>query len=150
MMQEIIRLRNIQPCDAVELTATAYDTIVENFVGMNIQAASHILSGPGRSFDLISSGNLIASQFPPAGVLVPADTPVILHLESDGSQPLVFVPDLIGQNLEFAREVLLQSGFAVRTIYKDPNNESTNFTVHSQTGAGFMFPEGTTILLTIQ
>lgn len=150
MMQEIIRLHNIQPCDNVELVTTNYYKIVENFVGMNIQAATHILSGPGRSFDLVNSGNIVASQFPPAGVLVSDHTPVILYLEANENQPLIYVPDLTGQDLDFAREVLLQSGFAVRTIYKDENGKNANFTVYNQTGAGFGFPEGTTILLTIK
>ncbi|MCL2854242.1 MAG: penicillin-binding transpeptidase domain-containing protein [Defluviitaleaceae bacterium] len=151
MMQEIIRLRNIPPCYGIEAAATTDgNIIIDNFVGMHVRPATHILSGQNFDFQLTGSGNMVVSQFPPAGVRASSDTFVVLHLEDDGSEALIFVPDLVGQSSEFAAEVLTQSGFFHRIRRNYPSYENGHFIVHSQTAPGLFLPENTTILLTVR
>ncbi|MDR2166222.1 MAG: hypothetical protein LBE35_00050 [Clostridiales bacterium] len=148
MATEIIRLRAIAPCTAVETPGILHESeFVENFVGMGVQQAINHLNSLGRAFDFNGGGNFVASQFPPAGVRATGDTPIVLHLGDDGRAPLVVVPDVIGQPVDFAREILTQSGFVPRVIYSDLAHENPDAAVYQQMARGLSLPTGTDILI---
>ena len=149
MMSEIIAIRGMLPDTQTTQAANLPQTeFVENFVGMGVQQAINRLNTLGRGYTFIGSGNVVASQFPPATTRSVSDSPIILHLESDGTTPLTPVPDVVGQPLNFAREILEQSGFTPR-IFRY-NLEEEGETVHAQTGQGVALPAGTDILITIR
>jgi len=148
MMAEIIRLRNIPPCTHVTAGGLLHDAdIVESFIGMDVQAAINRLNTIGRPFEFSGSGNFVATQFPPAGVRSAITTPLVLHLGDDGRAPLVAVPDVVGQPLDFAREILITSGFVPRNSFSV--HDGTN-TVYDHLGRGLSLPAGTDVLLNIR
>jgi stage V sporulation protein D (sporulation-specific penicillin-binding protein) len=149
MAMEIIRLRAMTPCTAVEAAGIFQESeLVENLVGLSVQEAINLLNAMGRAYIFSGSGNFVASQFPPAGVRAMSETPVVLHLGDDGTVPLIPVPDVIGQPVDFAREILIQSGFTPRVSYLAPAADAA--TVHEQTGQGLSLPRYTDILIKVR
>ncbi|MCL2353267.1 MAG: penicillin-binding transpeptidase domain-containing protein, partial [Defluviitaleaceae bacterium] len=110
MVQEIIRLNNIPPDleGATQQETIPESEIVGNFVGLPVQQAINAIGVTGRGYTLAGSGNIVLSQFPPAGVRASMDFDLVLYLTPDGETPLVAVPDVIGQPLSFARDLLEQ------------------------------------------
>ena len=148
MMSEIIRIRSLSPCVIVAEPGTLHESeFVESFVGMNVQDAINRLNAIGRPHELSGSGSFVATHFPPAGVRSTGNTPIILHLADDGRAQLIPVPDVVGQPLYFARELLISSGFVPRNAFTELDGAGI---VYAQTGAGLALPAGTDIVINIR
>ena len=148
MMAEIIRIRNLPPCNNVATASTLHESeIVESLIGLDLQEAINRLNTTGRPYEISGSGSFVQTQFPPAGVRSAITTPLVLHLDDDGRTALVPVPNVIGQPLDFAREILIASGFVPRNNFSVHEGENI---VYAQSGSNLSLPAGTDILLNIR
>ncbi|MCL2169839.1 MAG: penicillin-binding transpeptidase domain-containing protein [Defluviitaleaceae bacterium] len=146
MMEEIIRLHSIPPCNIIQQGNLPETEFVPDLIGLGVQEAMNQLNIQGRPFDINSSGNIVQTQFPPAGVRAALHTPVTLHLQNNESLPIFPVPTVTGQPVDFAREILLDAGFVPRVVHTVPGGDE----VYAQLAENLMLPAGTEILIFVR
>jgi len=127
---------------------------IENFVGLTVQQAVSRLNALGFDYEFIgTAGNVISSQFPTAGARATSNgLTVVLNLFDDGSVSLHEVPNVIGQSVDFARDLLIRAGFVPRVVYEthigyDQIHNDISATIIGQSAANIRLPQGTEILL---
>jgi eukaryotic-like serine/threonine-protein kinase len=135
---------------------------IPNFVGMTLDAARALASKRGITLDTSQSvpgnpPNTIGSQDVTAGTSVDRNAIVRVVVNSgmpnaappaEGSSgPSVTLPNVVGQDLDSARQTLTQSGFqfAVRYIVQSANNG----TIVAQTPPAGDVPQGETVMLSL-
>lgn len=160
---EIIRLRNIPPNQDIDLPnilSINNFTIVENYVGMDIASVVSRLNSLGLSYEFIgSSGTHIDSQFPSPCNHINNNTPIILNI-SGSSTYTAPIPYVVGLNIDFASEVMLQAGFLPRVVLINPRyglysyinieNNITQRIVSSQKMHSIHLPTHTEVLLFVE
>ena len=153
--QEIIRLRSIPPTIVPETFGVIHEPeFIENFVGLTVQEAVSRLNFLGINYEFIGvGGNVISSQFPAAGSRAAGGgTTVVLNLFDNGSETLFEVPDVVGFDLEFARNLLLHAGFFPRIVFDnhvgyDRGGLDVEAVITAQSVNNLRLPLGTEILL---
>ncbi|MCL2397773.1 MAG: penicillin-binding transpeptidase domain-containing protein [Defluviitaleaceae bacterium] len=155
--QEIIRLRGLAPTTATEAPGTAHTSdFIEDFVGLTVQSAVARLNQLGINHEFVGAGgNIISSQFPTAGSRSTGSVTIMLNTTNDGTATLHEVPDVIGQPVTFAREILSAAGFAPRIVYDTlpdytESTDEVDSIVIDQSARGTRLPAGTEILLRTQ
>ena len=156
MALEIMRLRNILPSEAAESLIMAQNyQVVEDFVGMPVRQAVTRLNSLGVEYEFVGgAGNVITSQFPPAGTRVTENVRIVMSIENDGSIHLAEVPNVTNLSVPLAQEILSGYGFVPRVVYdglsSDDDYSEAATRVHSQAVSGIRLPAGTEILLRAQ
>jgi serine/threonine-protein kinase len=133
--------------------------VVPNFVAMSVSAARATAARLGITLDTSQNipGNppeTIASQNTPAGTRVDRNATVRVIVNAgmpnsppaaDGNGPAVSLPNIVGQDIDTARQMLTQGGFqiAVRYVQQSANNG----TVVAQTPPAGQVSQGSTVIV---
>ncbi|HEU4541996.1 MAG TPA: PASTA domain-containing protein, partial [Jiangellaceae bacterium] len=121
--------------------------VVPNVVGLDVADASDVLAAQGLELgDQVGDGDIVRSQNPDAGSLVPPGSLVSISLDSTvpPPPPLVAVPDLTGLTLEDAGATVAAAGLALG------NGADGDGKVQAQDPApGTLVPVGTAVTLTL-
>jgi stage V sporulation protein D (sporulation-specific penicillin-binding protein) len=132
-------------------SAGSSSVVTPNLVGLGVQNAINELNNLGLVYHFIGSGNFVASQFPPAPIVLNGGAAVTLFLEDDGRAALVPVPDVAGLLASFAGEILAQHGFVPRNIHlSEQVGNNSDLMVYGQMPQGISLPAGTDILLMVR
>ncbi len=135
---------------------------IPNFVGMTVDAARSLADKRGITLDTSQSipGNppeTVASQDVSAGtsrdrnasvrVVVNSGMPNAPPAAEGPNSPSVTLPNVVGQDLDSARQTLTQSGFQYSVRYV--TQSSNNGTIVSQTPPAGAVPQGETVMLSL-
>ena len=91
-------------------TAEKEEIIIENYVGMSINAAKEKLRAKGIAYEVIGNGETVVKQTPSEKDLrVNPESRVILYTEY-GAEQYTTVPDLLGLTLSEANKILTDRG----------------------------------------
>jgi stage V sporulation protein D (sporulation-specific penicillin-binding protein) len=159
--QEIISLRGMVPTRGVGAqnpTIIQDYVIVGNFVGLPVPQAVTQLNSLGFEYEFIgNAGNIIDAQFPAAGTRITGNVHIVLSLEDDGTVELAEVPDVAGQSVNFAREILIGAGFVPRVVFDNylpyalyDDEHTGQAAVRSQVFYGTRLPRGTEVLIRVR
>ncbi|MCL1999077.1 MAG: penicillin-binding transpeptidase domain-containing protein [Turicibacter sp.] len=132
----IIEYKQIPPTGE-EITTGILNWGVEtmpDLSGMELRAATPILNSMGLDYHISSRGSVISHHIPSAGQPVPNNVPVFLYLDGNISNldDLTFVPNVEGQPLERAREMLEQAGLNFVVVRESTYIPDENLIVQTQ------------------
>ncbi len=99
----------------------------------------------GLKVRVVGEGATVNVQLPAAGVLVPANTEMILYTGDEKPEGSVIVPSVIGETPEKAREILTNAGVYMRPIGAQAVSGSSALKAAWQEYAGEEVPYGTVI-----
>jgi stage V sporulation protein D (sporulation-specific penicillin-binding protein) len=81
-------------------------SVVADVKGKTIYEAHDILSNENLQYELIGSGITVVDQYPAAGTALPKGGSVKLYLQTENLEEVILVPDLMGKNIQEAKELL--------------------------------------------
>ena len=91
------------------------DVTMPMLLDKSLDSAATTLKDAGLRYRTIGQGTVVTDQLPAAGVVLAADTQVILYLDALPSEELETVPDLGGMSYQQARDTLSYYGIYIKT-----------------------------------
>lgn len=152
VMEQIVVIRGVNTGNTVPSFKTT--AVVEDYIGMTSGVAVNRVHEKGLRANITGSGNVVTSQHPAEGEMLPIGTEIFLFLEEitdDEEAPrMVLVPNLVGLDTDTATYILIELGLEYAILY-DPDAENLQGIITSQMPAeNFRIGEGTTVTIIIE
>lgn len=120
------------------------DITVPYYVGGEVENARVDLANNGLMCEVVGTGSVVTSQFPPAGSTMRSENGrVILYCGENTEAAKVVVPDLMGKTADAANMILLNSGLNVKIT--GATNGSSATVINQSHDAGIEVERGTVI-----
>ncbi|MDR1670009.1 MAG: PASTA domain-containing protein [Oscillospiraceae bacterium] len=125
--------------------AMTVDVTVPFVRNMPVGDAKKTAEQAGLKVRVVGEGAAVTDQLPAAGVLVPANTEMILYTGGAKPEDTVIVPSVIGQTPERANAILTNAGVFMRPIGAQASAGTAALTAAWQEYEGEEVPYGTVI-----
>jgi stage V sporulation protein D (sporulation-specific penicillin-binding protein) len=144
---DLIRIRNIQPCDGANVVTPELfgGRPTPDFGGQRLtDAVRYVVNMGTGGYQVVGGGTIISHTWPPAGHTMPETSPIIFYTDADTriSERMVTVPDVVGLSAETANFLLREVGLPPVIFTGRRQGGDDNFRPH--TGAPIPVGEGET------
>ena len=130
MMADILPYLGVEPQEEAENRGDVQMPLLQ---GLSLWEATERLKETGLRWRSIGEGDSVSDQLPAPGVMLAADTEVLLYRGAEPSEELETVPDLSGMSYDEARDTLSYYGLYIQTL--SPIQENEKQTIGSQNAA---------------
>ena len=111
MMADILPYMGIEP----DKDESSGDVTMPMLLDKSLESAASALKDVGLRYRTIGTGQRVTNQLPAAGVILAADTEVIVYLDAQPSEDKESVPDVSGMSYSQARDTLSYYGIYINT-----------------------------------
>ena len=108
------------------------NTTVENYVDLDILTAKKLLEKSKTEYEIIGNGQKVLNQMPPSGETLTFPLSKIILYTEDSDDLYTTVPQMIGERLDDAIRLAIESGLNVKLSGNNATNPSPNSTVSYQ------------------
>jgi len=145
---ELIQMRSMRPSDWHEYdnghVILPGNEPMPDFSGNRVMDVARNLSNLGLGFEIIGEGTVVSHHFPPPGMTLPRDIPILLYVDATTAvENMVVVPEIVGMSADRADTILGQLFLtAVLTTNSENDNDAGEFTpgtadsVERESGSG--------------
>ena len=143
-------LESVLPYLEYTRTGECTDTVIANYVGMNVNSALSIIKQQNLSYEIVGNGNVVLAQTPSADSSFDYKlSKIILYTEKVNAE-YITVPNLIGMNASAATRAAINCGFNIRFDGLSSDKLTASDTVSSQSLLpGASVPIGSVITITV-
>ncbi len=140
IMEKIIQYKAIAPssnADTTDIPLTGNTAQLKDYKGTSLKNTIAELVSMGLDFEVLSSGgDTVTAQHPDAGTAMEKGGKVLLNTENKSGSELIAVPDVTGNSVENAKQMLEAVGFGC-SIYNDgadndEDSDNTNVQIPSE------------------
>lgn len=90
------------------------DVTVPYLNGMTEEQAANALKNAKLEYRVVGDGDTVTDQTPASGSLIPGESTVVLYMGEEKPTDLVTVPDVVGQRLEDANQIITNAGLYIK------------------------------------
>ncbi len=148
MMADILPYLGIEPNYTAE-ELEFMDRSVPNMMGMEVEAAQHLLESQGLTYRVIGHGPHVTMQLPAGNSVVAAKSQIVLFADGAVSEELEEVPDLTGLTYDIARQRLGYLALFINTNCHAISDSQTMVVSQQSVAPGEMVEHGTVLEVTL-
>ncbi len=138
IMEKIIQYKAIAPsasADTEDLELETNTTQLSDYKGKSLKNTIAELVNMGLDFEILSAGgDTVTAQHPEAGTAMEKGGKVLLNTENKSGSELIAVPDVTGNSVENAKQMLEAVGFGCSVYNAGVAEENTAQTANGQEG----------------
>jgi stage V sporulation protein D (sporulation-specific penicillin-binding protein) len=128
---DLIRVKNIQPSGAEDITPEIFGTPMPDFAGQRLSDAVRRAINMGtNAYQVVGGGTVVSHTWPASGQTMPETSPITFFTDPESriGERMISVPDVVGLKDTVAHFLLTEAGLPTVIVTETQNNSGEDST----------------------